>query len=162
MNKNEMIAQLRKLRQRREQHARGIVAVHRAGVNEARQDVDKKSKMLTDHLRRAVEEQNAAVSGLVDRVVKASELHLAQSRYEASYAKAGQIKAEGEAALLVQKQREAGLVVAQQQHLQSRRALTKVEKLTDQLEKRMAPRRAAATELLDEEGRPNAAFPHKQ
>ncbi|WP_152979786.1 hypothetical protein [Mesorhizobium sp. 1M-11] len=162
MNKNDMIAQLRKLRKRREEHAREVVAVHKAGVSEARQDVDTKSKALADHTRQAVEEQNAVVSGLVDRVVRASEFHLAQSRYEASSAKAGQIKAQNEAALLVQKQREAGLAAAQQQHLQSRKALMKVERLTDRLEKRMAPRRAAAAELLDEEGRSHATFPHKQ
>lgn len=160
MNKNKTIAQLRMLRQRREDHTRGVVATHRRSVNAARHSAETASQMLDEHMQRAVEEQNAAVSGLVDRVVKAAELHLAQSRYEASFTKAGQLKAEGEAAALVQKQREVGLAEAQRQHLQSRQALLKLEKLADQIDKRTAPRRAAAAELLDDEGRPHAA--HKQ
>ena len=162
MKKNEMITQLRKLRQRREDHARGIVAAHQANVKAARQDVEIASQLLAEHMQRAIEEQDAAVADLVDRVVKASELHMAQSRYEASSAKAGQIKAQSEAAVLVQKQREAGLATAQQQHLQSRKALMKLETLSDRLEKRTAPRRAAAAELLDDEARPTTAVAPRQ
>lgn len=146
-----MIAQLRKLRQRREDHARNIVSAHQVGVNEARQDAEKASQMLAEHMRQAIDEQNAAVSGLANRVVKAAELHLAQSRYEASFAKAGQIKAQGEMAALVQQEREAGLAEARHRHLQSRKALMKLEKLADQLDRRAAARRAAAAELLDED-----------
>ncbi|MFD9901092.1 hypothetical protein ACFWYE_23095 [Mesorhizobium sp. NPDC059025] len=160
MNSNWMIAQLRKLRQRREDHAHGVVAVHQAKVVEARHDVEAASQMLAEHLQCAIDEQNAAVSGLANRVVKASEFHLAQSRYEASLTRAGQIQAQGEAAVLVQKQREVGLAEAQHRHAQRRKALLKLEKLADQIEKRTAPRRAAAAELLDDEGRlPHA--PHK-
>lgn len=162
MKKNEMITQLRKLRQRREDHARGIVAAHQANVKAARQDVEIASQLLAEHMQRAIEEQDAAVADLVDRVVKASELHMAQSRYAASSAKAGQIKAQSEAAVLVQKQREAGLATAQQQHLQSRKALMKLETLSDQLERRTAARRAAAAELLDDEARPNTGIAPKQ
>lgn len=162
MNRNKTIAQLRKLRQRREDHARGVVAAHRRSVNEARQDAETASQRLAEHMRQAVEEQDAAVSGLVDRVVKAAELHLAQSRYEASFAKAEHIKAQGEAAVLIRKQREVGLAEAQQHHLQSKKALMKLEKLTHQLEKRVAARRAATAELLDDERRPHTAQPHEQ
>ncbi|CAM5627542.1 hypothetical protein MAUB1S_10710 [Mycolicibacterium aubagnense] len=161
MNSNRMIAQLRELRQRREDHARGVVAAHQAGVGEARHNVEAASQMLAEHLQRAIDEQNAAVSELANRVVKATELHMAQSRYEASLTRAGQIQAQGEAAALVQKQREAGLAEAQRRHVQSRKALLKLEKLADQVEKRLAPRRSAAAELLDEDGRlPHAS--HKQ
>ncbi|HEV2503943.1 MAG TPA: hypothetical protein VGV39_12765 [Mesorhizobium sp.] len=153
MDNNQMIVQLRKLRQRREDHARGVVAVHQARVSEARQNVEAASQMLTEHLQRAIDEQNAAVSGLANRVVKATEFHMAQSRYEASITKAGQIQAQGEAAVLVQEQREVGLAEAQRRHVQSRKALLKLEKLADQIEKRAAPRHAAAAELLDDEGR---------
>ncbi|MGO4557782.1 hypothetical protein [Terribium terrae] len=156
MDKSEMIAQLRKLRQRREDHARDIVSAHRVGVDEARQDVEMASQMLAEHMRRAIDEQNAAVSGLANRVVKAAELHLAQSRYEASFAKAGQIKARGETATLVQREREAGLAAARHRYLQSRKALMKLEKLADQLDKRAAVRRAAEAELLDEDRMPRA------
>lgn len=146
-----MIAQLRELRQRREDLARGGVAAHQVAVNEARQDVETASQMLAEHLQRAIEEQDAAVSGLANRVVKAAELHVAQSRYEASFAKAGQIKAQGERATLVQQEREAGLAAARHRYLQSRKALMKLEKLTDQLDRQAAARRAATAELLDDD-----------
>ncbi|MBR2692459.1 MAG: hypothetical protein IKE42_31775 [Aquamicrobium sp.] len=162
MKNDRMIAQLRKLRQRREDHAREVVAAHQTKVGEARHNVEAASRMLAEHLRRAIDEQNAAVSGLTSRVVKATELHMAQSRYEASLTRAGQIQAQGEAAVLVQQQREVELAEAQHRHVQSRKALLKLETLAEQVEKRTAPRRAATAELLDDdEGRiPHA--PHER
>lgn len=160
MKNNQMIVRLRTLRQRREENARKIVAEHQVRVSEAQHAVERTSQMLAEHVQRTVDEQNAAVSSLADRIVKAAELHLAQSRYEASFARSGQIKAQGEAAVLVQKQREDQLTTAQQQHLQSRKALTKLEKLADRLERRATIRGTAVAELIDDERRPHTS--HKQ
>lgn len=148
-----MIDRLRDLRRRREERAReGVIRSHAAAHRAARQGREA-AAAVTDHLERTVDAENAAFGALVGRAVKAARLRGLQGRFEGAAKKTEQLRENAKVAALDERRRQSELSAARADHQASMKAVTKLDRLSEQLTKRGARRRQAFAELSEEEER---------
>lgn len=148
-----MIARLRDLRRRREERAQEEVTVRRAAANQAAREVQQAAAAVTEHLQRTVNAEDAAFNALVGQPVNAASLHRLQGRFEAAARKTGQLREGEKMAGDLEKRRNVELSAVRNEHRASIKAVTKLDRLSEQLAKRDACRRQALAELSEEEER---------
>ncbi|PBB24212.1 MULTISPECIES: hypothetical protein [unclassified Mesorhizobium] len=153
MKEPDMIARLRDLRRRRQERAQEEVIIRRAAANQAAREVQEAAAAVTEHLLRTANAEDAAFDALVGQPVNAASLHRLQGRFEVDARKTGQLREGEKMAGVVEKRRKVELSAARNDHRASIKAVTKLDRLSEQLAKRNARRRQALAELSEEEER---------
>ncbi|WFP65776.1 MULTISPECIES: hypothetical protein [unclassified Mesorhizobium] len=153
MNERDMIARLRDLRRRREERAEEEVIRRRAAANQAARDVQNAADAVTEHLQRTADTEYAAFGALVGQPVNAASLHRLQGRFEVAARKTGQLREGEKMAGVAEQRRKVELSEARNDHRASMKAVTKLDRLSEQLARRNARRRQAFAELAEEEER---------
>ena len=146
-----MIARLRDLRRRREARAQEEVIRRRAAANQAAREVQAAADAVTEHLQHTVNAEDAAFGALVGQPVNAASLHRLQGRFEVAASKTAQLREGEKLAGLAEQRRKVELSGARNDHRASMKAVSKLDRLSEQLARRNARRRLALAELSEEE-----------
>ncbi|TGP27460.1 MULTISPECIES: hypothetical protein [unclassified Mesorhizobium] len=162
MKERDMIARLRDLRSRREERAREDVVRRHAAAQRAARQGQEAAVAVTDHLERTVDAEDTAFGALVGQPVKAARLRRLQGRFEGAARKTEQLRETAKMAALAEQQRQAELSMARNDHRASMKAVSKLDRLSEQLAKRNARRRLALAELSEEEERGQPRPPAEQ
>ncbi|WP_167449029.1 type III secretion system stalk subunit SctO [Mesorhizobium hawassense] len=153
MKERDMIARLRDLRSCREERAQEEVIRRRAAANQAAREVQEAADAVTEHLQRMANAEDAAFGALVGQPVNAASLHRVQGRFEVAARKTGQLRKGEKMAGVAEQRRKVELSEARNDHRASMKAVTKLNRLSEQLARRNARRRQALAELSEEEER---------
>ncbi|RWA63980.1 hypothetical protein [Mesorhizobium sp.] len=159
MKEPDMIARLRDLRSRREERARQDVIRRHAAAQRAARQGQEAAAAVTDHLERMLDAEDAAFGALVGQPVKAASLHRLQGRFEGAARKTDELRESAKTAALAEQRRHAELSVARNDHRASMKAVTKLDRLSEQLARRNVSRRLALAELSEEEERGQSRLP---
>lgn len=148
-----MIARLRDLRRRREERAQEEVIRRRAAANQAAREVQEAADAVAEHLQRTINAEDAAFAALVGQPANAASLHRLQRRFEVAARKTGQLREGEKMAGIAEQRRKVELSAARNDHRASMKAVTRLDRLSEQLARRKAGRRLAFAELSEEEER---------
>jgi hypothetical protein len=153
MKDREMIARLRDLRQRRENRAKETVIHRHAAAYRATLQVQDAASAVAAHIQRTADAEETAFGSLVGQPVKATNLSRLQGRFEMAAREAEQLRENEKQAGVVEGERKAELSAARRDHRASVKALTKLDRLSEQMTRRTARRRVALAELSEEDER---------
>jgi hypothetical protein len=153
MTDHDMIVRLRELRRRREDRALQEVIKGHGAERRAAAAAQDASTALMQHLRQTADAENAAFGFLVGRPVKVDSLRRLQGRFEAAAGKTEDLRDRQKAADADKDHRTSELSAARRHHHARQMAVTKLERLTQMLNRRGARRRLALSELLEEDER---------
>lgn len=149
----DALLELTGLRRRREARAQeevmhGVLALDEAAgaLAQARRDV-------SDHLRQVAETVDEAVRAMLGKPATAAGLCQIQRLHEMANRRTSQLVQRVQAAGLLEAQRRRELADARRQYSASRQAVTKLERVADELKRRSSLRQTSLQELSDEEDR---------
>ncbi|GLS34709.1 hypothetical protein GCM10010869_02970 [Mesorhizobium tianshanense] len=153
MKEHEMISRLRDLRRRREQRSQNMVIRSQAEARRAANDVQQTTDAIAAHRRRAVADEQAAFDAMIGQPVTMPSLHRLQGKFEKAAAQAMQLEDSRREAGAAEEKCNADLAEARRRHNSHFKAVTKLDRLLEQLTRRAAGRQTAITELGDEDDR---------
>ncbi|RVB80616.1 hypothetical protein EN885_01655 [Mesorhizobium sp. M6A.T.Cr.TU.014.01.1.1] len=153
MKEHEMISRLRDLRQRREQRSEKMVIRRQAEARRAASHVQQTADAIAAHRRRAVADEQAAFDAMIGQPVTMPSLHRLQGKFERAAAEAMQLEDSRRAAGAAEEKCNADLAEAWRRHHSHFKAVTKLDRLLEQLTRRAVGRQTAITELGDEDDR---------
>ncbi|MDX8515920.1 hypothetical protein [Mesorhizobium captivum] len=153
MKDRDVIARLRELRRHREERAQEAAIKRHAAAQRAIGEARKAAIAVTEHLQATADAEDAAFGSLVGQTVNAARLSLLQGRFEVAARETEQLRETERGTGITEQRRKAELSAAREDHRKSIKAVTKLDRLLEQLIKRGAGRGLALAELSEEEER---------
>lgn len=153
MKDDATIARLLQLRRRREQKSNEVVIHHQGVAAAAFRDVEKAGKAIVDHRQQSSLAERAAFEALIGQQVSTARLHGIQGRSAAAATEDARLQQVEETAQQNAQHRQSELHGARRGHHAALKAVTKLEKLLEDMRRKQDRHRQAVDELRDEDNR---------
>jgi hypothetical protein len=153
MTDHDMIVRLRELRRRRQDRALQDVIKGHGAERRAAVIARDASTAVSRHVRQTADAEDAAFGSLVGRPVKVASLHGLRGRFEAAAGRTEELRDRQKAADADRDRLASELSAARRRHHARQLAVSKLDRLTEALERRGARRRLALLELAEEDER---------
>lgn len=153
MKDEATIARLLQMRRRREQRSKEVV-IHSQGVAAAAvRGVEKAGQEIADHRAQSQAAEHAAFESLIGQPVSTARLHGIQGRAAAAAGEDVRLQQVEEEAQRHARHKQAELLHARRGHHADLKAVSKLEKLLDDMRRKQDRHRQAVDELRDEDNR---------